>query len=429
MNPYYTDTHFTLYQADCLDVLTTLPDNSIDAVVTDPPYGLSNHSIEEVLECLRAWIAGEEYRPRKGKSGFMGKGWDAWVPGPEIWKECYRVLKPGGHMLVFAGTRSMDLMSMAIRLAGFELRDTCMWLYGSGFPKSHDVSKAIDKEAGAEREVVGYDVSRARPNRLYEGGAIGNIGGTGKISDRTDNGATITASATDAAKQWSGWGTALKPAYEPILMCRKPLEGTVAQNVLEHGTGAINIDGCRISGEPVPINKLETWSGFGQKVRPDYTPTVNTQGRWPANIILSHSPDCKLRGMKKVRGTSTGNGNAPVEEEGSNIPLRRGSFVDRTDENGMEEVEDWECVEGCPIREFPESKTNRIEKPVMCDEEANTWGGTFQRNRGPRGYNESGSAARFFYCAKASRKERNAGLETSGKEKEAGVRAGNSHPT
>jgi hypothetical protein len=357
----------------------------------------------------------------------------------------------------------------------------------SGFPKSHDVSKAIDKMGGdnfmswfpewleeyrnragiTRNELAAHFPSKsggvtgcvwnwehgirvptadqfnqlctllnipAEPLEVVERRFLAeragvtrtfNVGATETLKNRDP----ITAPATDAAKQWSGWGTALKPAYEPILMCRKPLEGTVAQNVLEHGTGAINIDGCRISGEPVPINKLETWSGFGQKVRPDYTPTVNTQGRWPANIILSHSPDCKLRGMKKVRGTSTGNGNAPVGEEGSNIPLRRGSFVDRTDENGMEEVEDWECVEGCPIREFPESKTNRIEKPVMCDEEANTWGGTFQRNRGPRGYNESGSAARFFYCAKASRKERNAGLETSGKEKEAGVRAGNSHPT
>ena len=185
---------FEIIHNDCLVYLKSVSENTFDSIVTDPPYGLN----------------------------FMGKKWDKALPDPEIWKECLRVLKPGGHMIVFGAPRLYHRLTCQIEDAGFEVRDCLMWLFGSGFPKSLDVSKAIDKEAGAKREVVGYDASRARPNRLYEGGAIGNVGGTGKVSDRTDNGATITASSTPEAIEWDGWGTALKPAYEPILLVRKP---------------------------------------------------------------------------------------------------------------------------------------------------------------------------------------------------------------
>lgn len=222
------DGRVTLYCADCLEVLPTL--EPVEACITDPPYGLSNHGKRDIVDCLTAWVEGREYAP--SKRGFMGKRWDAWVPGPEVWKECFRALKPGAHLLAFAGTRTSDLMSIAIRLAGFEARETACWLYGSGFPKSLDISKAIDKAAGAEREVIGYDASRARPNRKYEGGAIGNIGGTGKASDRTDNGATITTPATEAAKFWDGWGTALKPAHEPAIWARKPLTQVPADGIV-----------------------------------------------------------------------------------------------------------------------------------------------------------------------------------------------------
>src|SRR5699024_7914 len=187
-------------------------------------------------------------------------------------------LKPCGHTLAFAGTRTLDLMTLGLRLAGFDIRDSVAWLYGSGFPKSHDVGKAIDKRAGAEREVVGIQKrSASRPAVADQSGgkAYGLNGDT-----------AITAPATDAAKQWDGWGTALKPAIEPIVMARKPFKGTVAANVLEHGTGALNIDASRIEGEPTPVNRLEEWSGFGQKVRPTYSQTMNTKGRWPANVIL-----------------------------------------------------------------------------------------------------------------------------------------------
>lgn len=131
---------------DCIDHLRALPADSVDAVITDPPYGLSDHRPEDVAACLRAWLAGEAYKPRK--RGFMGRSWDAWVPGPEVWRECYRVLKPGGHLAAFAGSRTADLMGMAVRLAGFEIRDTLIWSYASGFPKSLDISKKLDKTAG-----------------------------------------------------------------------------------------------------------------------------------------------------------------------------------------------------------------------------------------------------------------------------------------
>ena len=141
-----------LLHGDCLDLLKTIPDASIHAIVTDPPYGLG--APPPILDVLRAWTAGEPYRPARKGGGFMGAAWDAFVPGPEVWRECYRVLRPGGHLLAFFGTRTVDIGGLAIRLAGFEIRDQIAWLYGTGFPKSLDVSKAIDRAAGAEREVI-----------------------------------------------------------------------------------------------------------------------------------------------------------------------------------------------------------------------------------------------------------------------------------
>jgi site-specific DNA-methyltransferase (adenine-specific) len=203
----------TLHLGDCLEVLRTMPDCSIDAVVTDPPYGLS----------------------------FMGKKWDYDVPSVEVWAECLRVLKPGGHLLAFAGTRTQHRMACRIEDAGFEIRDMIAWVYGSGFPKSLDVSKAIDKAAGAEREVVGkYTVSRD-----MSGGSWADLHGIPNTAKQHD----ITAPATEAARQWAGWGTALKPALEPITVARKPLVGTVAANVLKWNTGALNIDGSRVQNQ------------------------------------------------------------------------------------------------------------------------------------------------------------------------------------
>jgi site-specific DNA-methyltransferase (adenine-specific) len=229
-----------------------MPDCSVDAVVTDPPYGLS----------------------------FMGKKWDYDVPGVEVWAECLRVLKPGGHLLAFAGTRTQHRMAVRIEDAGFEIRDMIAWVYGSGFPKSLDVSKAIDKAAGAEREVVGETRKGAQSESTGRYGAWGD-------------GITPTLPATPEAKQWQGWGTALKPALEPITVARKPLIGTVAENVLQHGTGAINVDGCRVGTEEIIDFKRKensiTASGWKDVNRNPYE--QHSQGRWPANFIHDGSEE------------------------------------------------------------------------------------------------------------------------------------------
>jgi len=261
---------------DCLEVLRTMPDNSVDAVVTDPPYGLSREP--DIEEVLRHWLAGDDYKHRGG--GFMGKEWDSFVPGPAVWREVCRVVKPGGHILCFAGTRTVDLMGISLRLGGFEIRDCLQWLYGSGFPKSLDVSKAIDKKLGAERKTVGL---KPYTNDGSIRGNSYNKGGYERVQ------LPITAPATPEAKQWEGWGTALKPAVEPIILARKPLsEATVAENVLKWGTGAINIDGCRVGTEQMGGYVVK--SSLGRRTseggeHKDFIATSAT-GRFPANVIL-----------------------------------------------------------------------------------------------------------------------------------------------
>jgi site-specific DNA-methyltransferase (adenine-specific) len=206
----------------------------------------------------------------------MGKDWDKWTPPPELWKEVYRVMKAGAHGLVFAGSRTQDLMTLSLRLAGFEVRDTLMWLYGSGFPKSHNVSKGIDKEKGLERKVIG--------SSKRHGGGSSDI--------FKENGSNpITAPASPEAEQWQGWGTALKPAYEPVILIRKPLEGTVAKNVLKHGTGAINIDACRV-GDEARVNAPAGNKAGGNSLNlsvtgmPRDAQARECLGRYPANVIL-----------------------------------------------------------------------------------------------------------------------------------------------
>ena len=256
MKPYYEHAGITLYHGDCREAMAALPDASVDAVVTDPPYGLS----------------------------FMGKRWDYDVPSVEIWQQVLRVLKPGGHLLAFAGTRTQHRMAVRIEDAGFEIRDMIAWVYGSGFPKSHDVSKAIDKAAGAEREVIGS----------YKGAS--NIGKESTNSYITTESGTatdvfITAPATESARQWSGWGTALKPALEPITVARKPLCGTVAANVLQYGTGGINVDGCRVGKEQRTNRGM---SSLGVMHDDDWKPrdvSSDVTGRWPANLIHDGSDE------------------------------------------------------------------------------------------------------------------------------------------
>lgn len=331
--------NYTLMVGDCAERLKELPDASIDAVVTDPPYGLSKQP--DMAEVMRHWLNGDDYKHTG--AGFMGKSWDSFVPGPSVWRECFRVLKPGGHLLAFFGSRTYDIGALAIRLAGFEVRDQIMWVYGSGFPKSLDVSKAIDKAAGAEREVVGYKKQGTRS--MFDGGKL----------------RPATLPATLPAQQWQGWGTALKPAHEPIVMARKPISTTVAANVLKHGTGAINVDGCRVSTDHADFEKLSAGvdairkrGGTMQNSWANHSDLsganpANELGRWPANFI--HDGSDEVVGLFPVTGASKSN------------PRNNGEFKS--------------VAKG---RDLPH---------VTLGHDDN-----------------GGSAARFFYCAKASKRDR-----------------------
>lgn len=286
---------------DCLKELKRLEDNSVDSVVTDPPYGLSKEP--DINEVLTKWLAGEEYD--HGHGGFMGKSWDSFVPHPDIWKEVCRVLKPGGHALVFAGTRTQDLMTISLRLAGFEVRDVIEWIYFSGFPKSHNVSKAFDRRAGAEREKVG---------ERHDG--VGSDSGEGRYNwnngeSKASRTIDITVPETDLARKWDGWGTALKPAHEPIIVVRKPLVDadtgcklTVADCVEKYGTGAINVDASRIAtfGEDAEKHRAERerTQSANQSDRATYLSPAEKEkdlrsfakeGRFPANCITLDSDE------------------------------------------------------------------------------------------------------------------------------------------
>jgi DNA modification methylase len=428
-----------VFAGSCLDRLRELPDGSVDAVVTDPPYGLSNTDPAHVSQALVRWVSGERDFIPEGK-GFMGKAWDAFVPPPAVWDECLRVLKPGGHLLAFAGSRTFDLMALSIRLAGFEIRDSVAWLYGSGFPKSLDVSKAIDKSQGENRDrqlqftawmrLSGLSSAKAR-DVLFEAGLITEKSNQAShyfaetmgsqptiatadmfdalrpylpevpeeierlVAERTgiewtayknrevvgsqtqgklavapgqdnDRGAVefdITAPATPEAQKWQGWGTALKPAFEPVVVARKPLIGTVAENVLAHGTGGLNIDVARIGTEPREMTVTE--NGFGSNFMDDgWQPSGKTyekqvQGRWPSNVMLDEftaglvDQQSGVSSSKRaLMGTMT--------TEGSHEGYKRASH------DGFELI---------------------------------------------RGYDDTGGASRFFYIAKASKRDRNEGLD------------------
>lgn len=315
-----------IINANCLDGLKELPDNSVDSVVTDPPYGLS----------------------------FMGKHWDYDVPQAEIWRECLRVLKPGGHLLSFFGTRTYHRGVVAIEDAGFEIRDQIGWAYGSGFPKSHNISLAIDKAAGAERtEIVGKGSAGAGFNKVKGFGENTTKGG--EATTEWD----IKAPATEAAKKWQGWGTALKPAWEPICVARKPFKGTVAENVMRYGTGAINIDGCRVAtDELTPRNNSNTETIYKKGFEGE-PKTINPSplGRWPANLI----------------------------------------------HDGSEEV----------LQAFPEAPGQMAKSRADGEPMNNKIYGAMKFGTETMHPRQDGtkSAARFFYCAKASRKDREEGCE------------------
>ena len=293
-----------IINGDCLEELKKLEDNSVDAVITDPPYGLSNTKPQQVADVLKAWVTGDTVSVPAKRGGFMGKDWDSFVPPPAVWEECMRVLKPGGHMAVFAGARTQDLMGLSIRLAGFEIRDTLGWVYGSGFPKSQNIARQLDKTLGEDVPI---------------GKSFNTAGGGDRESEFANNGRSEAhkqwSPMSDAAKQWDGWGTALKPAIEPIILARKPLDGTVANNVLAHGVGGLNIDACRVAGKPWKSHMatgLAETKYFTEGEAKVIEKAPHDAGRFPANVLLDEHAAKEMDkqsgnvkgviGMKKVSG-------------------------------------------------------------------------------------------------------------------------------
>lgn len=420
----------TLLNGDCLAVMRDMPDASVDAVVCDPPYGLSAEP--DMAEVMRHWMAGDDY-VHTAQGGFMGRTWDSFVPGPSVWREALRVLKPGGHLAAFFGTRTYDIGTLAIRLAGFEVRDQLAWVYGSGFPKSLDVSKAIDKQDAVEMRlnrrylftswfVTACSLTAREMDAVCETNTMGrhwtdvlpngkqpdvptrqyfemlrpfitdvvppwveemvdertvesenfkarevtgvqknamagwNMDGTTKFADRD-----ITAPATPEAARWAGWGTALKPAWEPVCLARKPLIGTVASNVLAHGTGGINIDGCRVHSH-------------------------DSQGYAYTVQRMAPGADQNATGKTHMDG---------VAYKGE---TKDGRFPANLIHDGSDEV----------LAGFPVTTSGGGPKPGTARTQVNTYGDPTVSMSESYGSN-TGSAARFFYCAKASRSDRQEG--------------------
>ena len=365
-------TSFNLLQGDALERLKELPDNSIDSIVTDPPYGLSKQP--DMLEVLQHWLAGDDYK-HNGK-GFMGKAWDSFVPGPSIWKECLRVLKPGGHMVAFFGTRTYDLGVVAIRIAGFEIRDQIAWVYGSGFPKSLNVSKAIESGGGRPE-----DIRRMQMGESYQPSGRGRVNYDHGAGSAMNSSAVEWEPNTNSAKQWEGWGTALKPAFEPIVLARKPINTTVAENVLEYGVGGINIDGCRVEAEE---------GGRPHRVTAALRDDVDYNGG-----VLAGRLDGSLGSSKAVGSTS------------------QGRFPANLIHDGSDEV----------VSLFPDSKGQLA--PVKGTEKSHTGEtgiyGTYGRTSFDKREEGEASSARFFYCAKASSADRDEGLDDFELRKAAGL--------
>jgi len=328
MQPFFAQDDLSLYCGDLREVLPTLPEASVDFVVTDPPYGLS----------------------------FMEKDWDHEVPGPEYWRAVARVSKPGALLLAFGGTRTYHRLTCAIEDAGWEIRDCLMWLYGQGMPKCGDIGKLIDKSKGAEREVIGdkldrpgYHLHEGRGNGCYGGGSGLHAPGT----DARLRAAQITAPATPEAARWTGWAMALKPAWEPIVLAMKPLDGTIAHNALTWGVAGMNIDACRIGTESTVRTRGDSLTDAG-RASTRRSPVGGSEcGRWPANVLLD-------------------------EEAAVRLDAQTGTLASGTN-----------CI-----------------RTKSGD---GYHGGIGRAGDVQVSYGDSGGASRFFYCSKATRKERGPG--------------------
>lgn len=376
---------YTIHHGDALDALDALrgiPDASVDAVVTDPPYGLGDQPAAAVRECLRRWMAGDRFDA--GGGGFMGKAWDAWVPDPAIWSECYRVLKPGGHLLLFAAARTVDLLGIAVRLgvpdgaAGWVPRPAFAWLYGQGAGLSHVWTPPTDEQRGRNADLSAEDDAMV-------------------------------------AAGWEGWARGwAKPAYEPVLAFQKPTDGPTWSSVLAHGVGGVNVDGCRVATGEVGGRPLISVAGptvapdvsghlYGSRANGSRATGTTSTGRFPPTVLLSHLPGCER---------------------------------DDTDT-----VDDWRCTPGCPAAAVgaQSGQTTSTDRPRHNTAEAHNrspdYGAASPGGWTSGGHTDTGTAARFFpqfdhaaesvdpflYNGKASTAEREAGCAGNGRV--------NCHPT
>lgn len=431
------EAQWAVVHSDCLDVLRTLPDECVDAIVTDAPYGLSKITEENVRDALACWLRGEPYLTKQ--RGFMGSTWDRFVPGPEVWRECCRVLRPGGYLLTFAGTRTQDLMAIALRLAGLEVRDTIAWLYSQAMAKSVNVERVIAME---QCTLPGRHFASTLPQ--------------GK---RARDGDHLCPSTEDSLK-WEDQGSALAPSHEPIIVARKPIVGTYAQNTLAHGT-AMNIEACRIAHSG-PGDRAEHEAGVAAikarggsmdeswKNASDLSGAndVSPNGRWPKNTLLSHHPDCRRLGVVQVAANPTwdtpNRQTEPSAFTGERVSkVRHGrageASAERryTDEGStdfaatpgprhdVEDVEQWDCAPGCPVRTIAKMSGRSETKPSSGDGEKMDPNGSWGFRRPSSSISDSGTAARFYsqfhpseldgppflYQAKPSRREKDAGLQ------------------
>ena len=411
-----------LFNEDCKITMRRMDENSIPFIITDPPY---------LLEFMGKEFDSQHHSQEGDNIGQKMQKWHS-----EWLIEAYRVLKPGGYLVAFGGTRTYHRLACAMEDVGFQIRDTMQWIYGSGFPKSLNISKGIDKRKGADREVIGENI-RLGDKKAYPKNPKKPFFHIDNISTK----GMITKSSTDEAKKWDGWGTALKPAYEPIVIGMKPVNGSFVDNALNEGVAGINIDASRVATDKsvddmlrkVDRNERQSkqWrDGSGFKNEHNELTGVREDGRFPANVILQHHEECKKIGTKKVKG-----GNDPRHLDGTksghachNGGWKHGEKISHSgfsDKDGMETIEEWNCHADCPVRIMNEqSKDMGMHSPGNVKE--TTGGGWTDKLVGGKvinplvsrkGFNDSGGAARFYYTAKASKSERNLGLEGMEKKK------------
>jgi site-specific DNA-methyltransferase (adenine-specific) len=456
MTPYYESESGVLYHGDCLEVMKQMPDNSVTSVLTDPPYGLGE--IKNLSEVLTDWLAGGN--ASANKKDFMGKEWE--LPSPVIWKEVFRILKPGGTALVFAGTRSFDLMAISMRLAGFEIKDSIWhgyssfigYCYGSGFPKAADVGKQIDRKLGKEREVVGTkkysypDSDRPSIKSIGHGKTGNNIANPGGF---ISSDILMTAPATPESQKFEGYKSALKPALEPIILAMKPNDGTYAENALKWGVSGLNINSCRIGIEKEDDalrtrNNTSTIGGDGKYNGGAGVGTSSqSSGRYPSNLLLSHHPECVCEGEEKIKTDTCTIDQIGLGRDGNHSNGIYGQKASKittayADSEGKETIDKWTCHPDCIVGQMNQRagiKKNggkkdceRLKKDTLLLN-TNCYGRYKETINVEKTGGESGYVSRYFkqfafdperllYSGKSSRKERNLGCE--------GLEKGNTGP-